>query len=154
MYRNSKSLKDDTPLYLHDCSEFPIYSKIHKLLTTSEIINCILDPELSEHSICKRVPIAVNCNAVFLVDMSKLGTSRDIACDDMGSWQWGGSYRKWLRMDDICDVFVVGKAKPVSPDPDMCYYRIWKRYYDNKSSPDVKKIIVTIEGTCNPVHSF
>ena len=148
MYRNSKSLKDDVPLYLHERSEFPIYIKKPKLLTTFEIMNSILDPELSEQSICKHVPIAVNCNADFLVDMSKLGSSGDIACDDMGSWKWGGSYRKWLSVDDIGDVFVIEKAKPVSPDPKLCYYRIWKRYYENKSIPDVKKIIVTIEGMC------
>ena len=87
-------------------------------------------------------------NAVFLVDMSNLGSSRDIACDDMGSWKWGGSYRKWLSVDDIGDVSVLGKSKPISLDPNLCYYRIWKRYYENKSSPDIKKIIVTIEGMC------
>ena len=90
--------------------------------------------------------MSVNCNAVFLVDMSALESSRDISCDDMGSWKWGGSYRKWLSIDDMGDVSVLGKCKPTSPDPNQCYYRIWKRYYENKSRPDVKKIIVTIEG--------
>ena len=102
--------------------------------------------DLSEKQLCSKVPFGVNCNSVFLVDLLKLGTSRDIVCDDMGSWKWGGSYRMWLSVDEVGDVFVRGKLKPSTLDPKLSYYRVWKRYYENKSSPDLKKIIVTLEG--------
>lgn len=131
---------------LHGRSDLFIYAKEAKLLSTEVIMNTTLNPDLSEKQICSKVPLGVNYNLVFLVDLSKLGTSRDIVCDDMGSWKWGGSYRMWLSVDEFGDVFVRGKSKPSTLDPKLSYYRIWKRYYENKSSPDLKKIIVTVEG--------
>jgi hypothetical protein len=107
-------------------------------------MNVIFDPELASDCICKRIPIAVNCNCVFLVDMSELACPSDILCDDMGSWKWGGSYRVWLSLDEIGCVKVFGKVFPDKSDQPV--YRIWKRYYVNKSSPDLKKLVVTIEG--------
>ena len=49
-------------------------------------MNAILGPDLNKKKICSKVPFAVNCNSIFLVDLLNLGTSRDIICDDMGSW--------------------------------------------------------------------
>ena len=88
----------------------------------------ILNPDLSEE-ICSKVPFGVNCNSVFLVDHSKLGTSRDIVCDDMGSWKWGESYRMWLSVDEFGGVFVQVKSKPTALDSKLSYYRIWKHCY-------------------------
>ena len=117
-----------------------------KLLSTEQSINIILDPDLQAEFVCKYVPISVNRNSVFLVDMNHLSDPRDIMCDDMGSWKWGGSYRMWLEVDDIGDVKVLGKEIPQQEKDDLPCFRIWKRYYNNKSSPDVKKLVVTVEG--------
>ena len=144
IYRKCQSSKKVvTAVALHNCSDMPIYSRESKMLTTAEVMNILLDPDLSEKVVCKKVPFGIDCNSVFI---SGLGTSRDIVCDDMGSWKWSGSYRVWLSVDEIGDVSVQGKSKPGSPDPQLSYYRIWKRYYENKLSPDLKKIIVTLEG--------
>ena len=89
-------------------------------------MNIILDPELDELCVCSRLPFGVDCNSVFLVDMTKLRSPRDIVCDDMGSWKWGGSYRMWLSLDETGFVAVIGKAKPDSIDPELSYFRIWK----------------------------
>lgn len=107
-------------------------------------MNIILDPELTSDFICKRLPISVDCNSVFVVDMSQLAHPRDIVCDDMGSWKWGGSYRVWLEVDEIGCVKILGKKLPEKSD--LPFYRVWKRYYVNKSSPDLKKLVITIEG--------
>lgn len=69
-----------------------------KLLSTEEIMNSILNPNLSEKQIWWKVPFGVNCNSVFLVDLSKLGTSRDIVCDDMRSWKWGECGWVWMNL--------------------------------------------------------
>ena len=58
---------------LHGCLDLPIYAKETKLLSTEGIMNTILNPDLSEKQICSKVPFGVNCNSVFLVDLSKLG---------------------------------------------------------------------------------
>ena len=46
----------------------------------------------------------------------------------------------WLSVDEFGDVYVSGKSKPSIMDLDLKYYRIWKRYYVKKSSPDLRKI--------------
>lgn len=89
--KSQLSVGDYPEEYLHDNPDLPIYCKRSKLLSTERSINMILDPELQPEFVCKCVPISVNCNSVFMVDMSHLAHPRDIACDDMGSWKWGGS---------------------------------------------------------------
>ena len=63
IYKKSRSLKDDAPLYHHNCFELPTYFQSRKILTTSEILNTIFDLDLSVKFICKRTPRSVNCNA-------------------------------------------------------------------------------------------
>ena len=107
-------------------------------------MDILIDPELSTELVCKRMPFDVDCNSVFVVDMSKLSNPKDIACDDMGVWKWNGSYRRWLSVDEKGVVTVLGKT--LAETPSIPYYHIWKRYYENKSSQDLKKMIVTLEG--------
>ena len=64
-----------------------MYCQSSKMLTTQEILNILLDSDLDSESVCTEVPFGVNVNAAFL---SKLKSSRDVLCDDMGTWSWGG----------------------------------------------------------------
>lgn len=107
-------------------------------------MDILLDPELSPELVCTRMPFDVDCNSVFVVDMSKLSNPKDISCDDMGVWKWNGSYRRWLAIDEKGVVCVLGKT--LAEAPCTPHYHIWKRYYENKSSQDLKKMIVTLEG--------
>jgi len=40
---------------------------------------------LTEESICSRPPVSVDINAVFVVDLNKLSSPKDVVCDDMGA---------------------------------------------------------------------
>ena len=112
-------------------------------------MDILLDPELSPDLVCTRMPFDVDCNSVFVIDMSKLSSPKDIACDDMGVWKWNGSYRRWLSVDEKGIISILGKTLAEIPyDP---YYQIWKRYYENKSSQDLKKMTITLEGKTSTV---
>ena len=100
--------------------------------------------ELSIELVCKRMPFDVDCNSVYVVDMSKLSNPKDIAYDDFGVWKWNGSYRRWLSVDEKGVVTILGKTPAETPS--IPYYHIWKICYENKSSQDMKKMIVTLEG--------
>lgn len=134
---------------LHNIHELPIYTKPKKMLTTQEAINILLCFDLQEESICTRVPFSVEINAAFVVDLNKLSSPKDIVCDDMGVWNWGGSTKRWIIVDEKGFVTFL-KSKPEDQSKfcsgDSCY-RIWKRYYALKASPDVKKMIILLEGT-------
>jgi hypothetical protein len=84
---------------LHNLPELPIYAKPKKMLTTQEAINVLLSFGLEKSSICARVPFAVEINSAFIVDLNKLNSPRDILCDDMGVWSWGGSTKRWIHVD-------------------------------------------------------
>ena len=73
--------------------------------------------------------------------MSMLSHPKDV-CDDMSVWKWNGSYRRWLSVDERGLVKTLGKTEAPSPPH---YHTIWKRCYENKSSQDLKKIVVTLE---------
>ena len=69
---------------------------------------------------------------------------KDIVCDDMSVWRWKGSYRRWLSVDETGYIETIGKS--LTKTPDLPCYRIWKRYYENKSNRDLSRMVVTIEG--------
>ena len=100
--------------------------------------------ELSPELVCTRMPFDVDCNSLFVVDMSKLSNPKDVSCDDMGVRKWSGSYRRWLAIDGKGTTTVIGKT--LTEAPSTPHYLIWKRYYEHKSSRDLRKMIVTLEG--------
>ena len=72
--------------------------------------------------------------------MSILSDPKDVVCDDMGVWR----YRRWLCVDETGYIETIGKT--LKKVPDIPCYRIWKRYYENKSSREFNKVVVTMEG--------
>ena len=109
-------------------------------------MNVLLDSELNLKSVCSQVPFAVMSNTVFIVDISKLASAKDILCDDMGSWKWSGSFRRWCSVSSEGFVKLLGKDEPESGLSSDTYH-VWKRYYCLQASPDVKKMVVLLEGT-------
>ncbi len=69
------------------------------------------------------MPFSVHCNAVFVVDLKHLKDPRDILVDDMGVWQWKGSYRVWGSVEDG-EIIVAGKDRPKTEHS----YQLWQRY--------------------------
>ena len=145
LFRKRELTVHDKPLkFLHDLSTVPIYYQSSKQLSTVQCIDILLDPDLSSDSLCTRIPFDVHCNSVFVIDMSNLSDPKDVMCDDMGVWRWKGSYRRWLSVDEGGSIETIGKT--LKQVPDIPCYRIWKRYYENKSSLDLSKMVVTMEG--------
>ena len=113
--------------------------------TWFDFLNC------SELQICPRVPVSVNINSVFVIDLNKLSSAKDVHCDDMGVWKWGGSNKRCVRVDEEGFVGFMTK-KEEKPNSKDCY-KVWKRYYSLKVSPDVKKLIMMLEGKAHdPVY--
>ena len=126
---------------LHDKPSLPIYSMNNKFLTTQDAVNVLLDPDLKPDVICTQVPFSLSINGIFVVDLSKLNSIKDLLCDDMGVWTWNGSFRRWCTISQ--DGLVKLLEKNISSNelrPDS--YRVWKRYYFLKASPDVRKMLM------------
>ena len=133
--------KDD--IY-HDNPKLPVYSRTSARLDTHNIVNALLDPELEESKVCSMQPVNVENNAVFIVDLGKLTSVKDLYCDDMGSWQYNGVYHSWLEVDETGFISTLGKSKPSQPGPNTYY--ITKKYFVHKSSRDLRKIVAILSG--------
>ena len=114
------------------------------MLTTQEAVGILLSSELDDSSVCSRVPFSVESNCVFILDLNKLSSPNDVTCDDMGVWTWGGSKKRWVSVED--DGFTTFLKKSDNPGNEKSHFLVWKRYYSHKSSPDVKKMIIVLQG--------
>ena len=70
-------------------------------------------------------------------------TTKDLYCDDMGSWKHRGVHHSWVEVDDLGFVTSNGKLKPSSA-PNV--YRLTKKYFTHKTSRDLKKTIAFLGG--------
>lgn len=153
-YRVKSEVKSTTKL--HGLQELPVYDHPEKILSTQEAITALLSCDLKESSICTRVPFSVEINAAFIVDLNKLNSPKDVLCDDMGVWSWGGSNKRWILVDESGFVTFLKNKPEDNKSGDTCFC-VWKRYYSLKASPDVKKMIMLLEGIvpwlCSPYYS-
>ena len=77
----------------------PTYSRKSTRYDTQEIVSILLDPDMKGDRVCKTQVTCVEHNATFIVDLSCLGTIKDMFVDDMGSWKYNGVYRAWVTVD-------------------------------------------------------
>ena len=125
--KQQPTVRDKPQKFLHKLPNLPIYSQTSKQLNTKQCVNTLLDPQLSSGSVCSRVPFDINCNYVFIIDMARLSSPKDVVCDDMGVWIWKGSYRRYLSVDEASFVEILGRS--LEETPDVPYYHVYKQYY-------------------------
>ena len=106
-------------------------------------MNALLDNELKDSMMCSVQPTNVENNVVFVVDLGKLETTKDLYCDDMGSWKHNGVHHLWVEVDDLGFVTSHGKLKPPSA---ANVYRLTKKYFTHKTSHDLKKTTAFLGG--------
>ena len=126
----------------------PIFSRQKKHLTTSDIVEMLLDPDLDRNLVVTTQPVGVECNAIFIVDLKFLKHTKDITCDELGSWKNSGCHNTWVIVDAHGIAETCGKVKPDSVGEGRVPYKVCKKYYVNKASPDFRRMIVFLEGAC------
>ena len=141
--KHTRALSEDSPCYLHSNEKIPIFSKHDKFMTMQQVIASLLDPSLDKTTICRAVPFSVACNSVFIVDLSCLHNAKDVQCDDMGAWKDNGRYKQWCSVTENGSVTFHRKTRPSTHDST---YFITRKYYVNKSSRDVQKMVVLLNG--------
>lgn len=137
--------KERVPIEYHGGrKDLPIFVRQKKHLSTTEIVETLLDPDLDGNEICKAQPVAVESNLAFIVDLKNLNHPKDLLCDELGSWKCNGCRHTWVVVSDIGVAEICGKNKPDNVDGSL--YKVTKKYYLNKGSPDFHRMVVTMEG--------
>ncbi len=133
-------LLDKDPLLL-------IYEKgLEKGLETKKVVEILFQPD--EEAVARAVPTSVAMNAVFVIDISSPHVMhyKNILADDLGAWMANGTKTQYYRAP--------GKTRPpitVTKDAfkdagGRNIYRATRRFYRNKSSPDLQRVIIDLTG--------
>ena len=141
----SKQTKKLSSIEYHGRGEsLPIFVRQKHHLSTTTIVETLLDPELDPDLVCKTQPIAVERNLAFIVDLKHLNHPKDLLCDELGSWKCNGCRSTWVVVNDEGVADICGKEKPLNVDGSA--YRVTRKYYINKGSPDFHRMVVFMEG--------
>ena len=111
--------------------QLPVYSRPKTRSTTKQVVNIILQPNLSNKAICTMQPTCVQHNTLFIVNLSCLKSVKDLGCDDLGTWKAYGKYSSNLTVNEDGDVSL-HRDNPGTCDT----YEIVKRYFQHQSSKD------------------
>ncbi len=140
------SKDESVQCYLHGNRLIPIYSTQSTRLTTQEIVNILLNPNLDDAVVCHMQPICIEQNSVFVVNVSSLKHLKDIYCDDMGSWKSYGSYKSLINVDSEGDVTTIITDEEDEIPSTISTYEIKKRYFRHGTASDLKKNVILLEG--------
>ena len=86
----------------------------------------------------------ISNNATFLISNANFKNVRDIVGDEMGAWKHNGSPLKRFDVDKSTRSLNIMPSKANEPNS----YVLKRIFYENKSSPDLRKIVTTVIGTC------
>ena len=104
----------------------------------------ILPESYEPECLCTSQPLMISNNVTFLISNANFKNVRDIVCDEMGAWKHNGSPLKRFDVDKCTRSLKIMLIKVNDPNS----YILKRIYYENKSSPDLRKIVSTVIGTC------
>ena len=89
-------------------------------------------------------PLVISNNVIFLISNANFKNVRDIVCDEMGAWKHNGSPLKRFDVEKSTRSLKIMPSKVNG----LNSYILKSIYYENKSSPDLWKIVSTVIGKC------
>ena len=85
----------------------------------------------------------ISNNVTFLISNANFKNVRDIVCDEMGAWKHNSSPLKRFDVDKSTRSLKIMSSKA----NDSNSYILKHIYYENKSSPDLRKIVSPVIDT-------
>lgn len=82
--REEKQQHEAIEFHNGDC-RVPIFARGKNVMGPLETMKVLLNPDIEY--VCAQVPLRVQKNATFIVDLGSLGSVGDVKCDDVGSWR-------------------------------------------------------------------
>lgn len=125
----------------------PIYEQgLKKGLETKRVAEILLQP--NEDAVARAVPTSVSINAVFVVDISSPHVMhyKNILADDLGAWMANGTKYKYYRTSSKTRPPVTVTEDVFKDISERNVYRATRRFYRNKSSPDLQRIVIDLTG--------
>ena len=112
-------------------------------MATDDVAASLLKEQIHLTKIATRVPTCISKNTAFVVDSTKIRSSEDIRCDDMGAWTYTGSKAFSYYIDED------GKVHRGNDSENHKEYQFFK----NKSLPSLQKVIITAQNAISKITS-
>ena len=117
-------------------------------LSVDRLIEILLhDAHAMPHKICKHRPVAVQHNAVFVINLEK-SDLKDLSADDNGSWEIATPRRTYKVERDASTGVVLSVRTAGENDDDVC--TLYRQYGTHKATKrekgvDFKRVIATLK---------
>ena len=134
--------------YYEEDRGLPIFRRIpvntKRVFTVEQIVKTLLDPKLEQSGkVCRKLPVSISHNVVFIVDVSKLDDPNDVNCDDMGVWRNN-------RVDTVFFHASITEREVTFVEKCCCgaeaAYQLKRVYRDHGTNPSFHKITASITG--------
>ena len=116
-------------------------------LATDDVAAIHLKEQIHLTKIATRVPTCISKNTAFVVDSTKIRSSEDIRCDDMGAWTYTGSKVFPYYIDED------GKVHRGNDSENHKEYQFTHQFFKNKSLPSLRKVIITAQNVISKITS-
>ena len=101
--REEKEQQEAIEFHNGDC-RVPIFARGKTVMSPLETMKVLLNPD-TEY-VCGQVPLRVQKNATFIVDIGSLGSVGDVKCDDVGSWRNSSNVKFPMALSNVIDTAV------------------------------------------------
>ena len=101
--------------------------------------------DVEPQKVCSGTPSNISHNVTFVVNLEEVGGLGDLKADEMGVWNRQGAPKAYIsiRQKEGSKKEVIRRQKTMDLPH---HYTITRTYYRSGSSPDLQKLIVTVEG--------
>ncbi|KAK3751411.1 hypothetical protein QZH41_006653, partial [Actinostola sp. cb2023] len=129
-------------VHLHGDVSFPITKTgLQQGISTGDAVT-LLTKNIKQDKICRKQPMNVNTNSVFVIDNLALTHPKDLLCDDMGVWTPNGVKTTHWKTS----LTVHGNTQSITEDEygKAGTWKVVRRTYKNASSMHEKLLRITI----------
>ena len=121
-----------------------MYERLDEVMKPADVLNAILNTDVTSDIVCMQKPIGVKDAAVLLVDTTKLRHPDDLKADDMGSWVHKGipSHYYSIKRSPSGVVYGVKRCSKTTRDA----FKLTRIYYHHRGTSEFRKTIFYVHG--------
>jgi len=128
------------------CETLPIYGTSSNGCSYSDAVRILLNP--NKDRVCTKLPIYIEQNCSFVVDLKSLQDPDDLKSDDCGHWIHNGrkstSVAVWLASGKV--VCVKATTKSTALDENSKVFTLLRSYYSHDPHEDFKTTLYHLFG--------
>lgn len=95
---------------------------------------------------CKKRPVAVEDQAVFIIDWTSLRSFNDVKADENGAFDRKGTPSRYFKVEHSASGKVENVSSCTNQQQRDDVYCLTRMNYHHKQSPEFRKMVATVQG--------